>query len=207
MKARKVQGLEAEGEFGDQLARIVRTRTDELYAFMPEAADPTQPAHLHDMRIAAKRLRYALELAEDSFGAYAATATKRVKALQDLLGEIHDCDVALPRVLALAAEARATDAVTARERAGEAVDLLPRWAADAPNAQSHRGLATLATYHQARRDLLFERFLAFWEALLRDGLRARLEYAAAERPAADGRSQDGGSTGPAVAVTSGGSTP
>ena len=182
MKARRVKGLDADGPLGDQLERIVLIRTDELFAFMPRAADRHEVAHLHDMRIAAKRLRYILEIAEESFGPYAPAASKRVKELQDLLGEIHDCDVTLPRVLDLVARAREEDVRSARRRAGDAKDLEPRAASGGPNVQAYRGLATLATYYQARRELLFDRFISFWDALQREGFRARLEYAAAERP-------------------------
>lgn len=183
MKAHKVKGLDPDGELADQLELIVRTRLDELYDFMPTASDPDEVTCLHDMRIAAKRLRYILEIAAECFGPYAVIAIKRTKELQDLLGEIHDCDVTLPRVLGLTARARIEDADVAHRRAGEAADLEPRLAGSGPNVQAYRGLATLATYHEARRALLFDRFLETWEALLRDGFRARLEYAAAERPA------------------------
>ena len=77
MKARKVGGLEPSGTLADNLERIVRVRTDELFAFMPRAADPGEDEHLHDMRIAAKRLRYILEISEACFGPYAAAAAKR----------------------------------------------------------------------------------------------------------------------------------
>ncbi len=201
MKSRRVKGLDPDGPLGDQLERIVRVRTDELFAFMPRAADPGEVAHLHDMRIAAKRLRYILEIAEESFGPYAATASKRVKELQDLLGEIHDCDVTLPRVLDLELRARAEDVAAVRRRAGEAKDLEPRVASAGPNAQAYRGLNALATYYQARRELLFDRFVAFWEALMREGFRARLEYAAAERPSHVPHSGDGESAVPSAAST------
>ncbi len=191
MKARKVKGLDPDGPLGDQLERIVAVRTEELVAFMPRAADPDEVARLHDMRIAAKRLRYILEIAEESFGSYAATAAKRVKELQDLLGEIHDCDVTLPRVLDLAERARQDDVELVRMRAGDAKDLQPRLASGGPNAQAYRGLAALATYYQARRELLFDRFVVFWESLQREGFRSRLEYAAAERPPSPERSHDG----------------
>ncbi len=195
MKARRVKGIDPGGALGDQLEKIVLVRVDELFGYMPRAADPGEVAHLHDMRIAAKRLRYILEISEESFGPYASTASKRTKELQDLLGEIHDCDVTLPRVLDLEERAREEDVALVRTRAGDAKDLEPRLASGGPNAQAYRGLAALATYYQARRELLFDRFVAFWEALQREGFRARLEFAAAERPSHD---DDGGAAAPAV---------
>ena len=116
------------------------------------------------MRIAAKRLRYILEVtAETCFGPYAETALKRTKELQDLLGEIHDCDVQLPRVRERLDELRAADARTARLRApANARDLDPTFATRTANARAWRGLETLAVYLQARRELLFQRFLEMW---------------------------------------------
>ncbi len=130
MKARKVKGLEPEGTLADNAEHIVRVRLDELQSFIPRALDPAEVVALHDMRIAAKRLRYILEVtAETCFGPYAETALKRTKELQDLLGEIHDCDVQLPRVLERLEELRAADARTARLRApANAGDLDPRFA-------------------------------------------------------------------------------
>ena len=42
MKARKVKHLDPEGTLADNAERIVRTRLDELCAFMPRAADPAE---------------------------------------------------------------------------------------------------------------------------------------------------------------------
>ena len=184
MKARKVKELDPQGALADNAERIVRVRLDELQSFIPSALDPAQVTALHDMRIAAKRLRYVLEVtAESCFGPYAATALKRTKDLQDLLGEIHDCDVQLSRVLARLDELRAADAAQARGRAkAGADDLDPRLAARTAHSTAWRGLETLAVYLEARRALLFERFLEMWAGLERDGFRARLDYAARERP-------------------------
>jgi len=181
VKARAVTGLDPATPLAENAERIVRVRLDELVGFMPAAATDTQA--LHDMRIAAKRLRYVLEVtAETCFGPYAETALKRTKELQDLLGEIHDCDVQLPRVLERMEELRAADARTARLRApANASDLDPRFATRTVNARAWRGLETLAVYLQARRELLYERFLEMWTRLERDGFRARLRYAASER--------------------------
>jgi hypothetical protein len=188
MKARKVKGLDPAEPLADNLERIVRVRLDELCSFVPAVLDPDETQALHDMRIAAKRLRYILEIgAEPCFGDYARTAGKRAKELQDLLGEIHDCDVTRPRVLALLDGLRVADAREAVLRAGDAEDLEPEVVAGAGHATAWRGLETLAVYLAARRALLFERFVERWRELEREGFRARLEYAIGERPAAERR--------------------
>lgn len=48
---------------------------------------------LHEMRIAAKRLRYALELFQQCFGHSTASYAKRIARIQSALGDVHDCDV------------------------------------------------------------------------------------------------------------------
>ena len=63
------------------------------------AADALPPGHdrdehLHEMRKAAKRLRYATEVAEPALGPKARGLVKRVKAVQELLGEHQDSVVA-----------------------------------------------------------------------------------------------------------------
>jgi hypothetical protein len=182
MKARKVRKLDPEMPLADAAERILRVRVDELYSFIPRALDPSEQRALHDMRIAAKRLRYLLELTAPCFGAYAATGAKRAKQLQDLLGEIHDCDVMLPLVGDQLEALRAADAAELRRMAGDADDLDPSLAARAPHRRAYRGLETLTVHLEARRELLFARFLERWRALQRQGFRARLEHALGERP-------------------------
>jgi len=205
VKARRVKDIEADGPAADQVERIVRVRLDELCGFMPRAADPAEVQRLHDMRIAAKRLRYVLELFAPTFGPYAADGAKQTKKLQDVLGEIHDCDVTRPRVEALLAELRAADAAALRDRAGDASDLDPELAAAAPNRAAYRGLETLVVALTARRALLFERFLERWAKLERARFRARLEDAVAERPGSGtmtSRSHDGNGAGPSDGLPS-----
>jgi CHAD domain-containing protein len=191
MKARRVKGIDAHGPLADGLEKVVRVRADELFALAAIAQDPAEVGAAHDLRIAAKRLRYALEIsAEPCFGPYAAKAIKRCRELQDLLGELHDCDVALPRVRELQAQLRSADALEARARAGDAQDLSPVHASGTPHAQDWRGLEALRIYYQARRGLLFERFLDAWREIERDGFGARLDYALRERPAFTSPSPD-----------------
>jgi len=184
VKAKKVKGLDPEGALADNARRIVRTRLGELHGFVPDALDPAAADALHDMRIAAKRLRYVLEVTGHCFGPYADTARKRTKALQDLLGEIHDCDELLPLVDTLLARLREEDALAMREYAAAgAEDLEPRLAARGSHGPDYRGLAALAAWLQGRRELLHGRFLEAWADWGRDGVRARLEFALAEEPA------------------------
>lgn len=96
MKARPVGGLDPAAPLRPNAARIVCTRLDELQALAEKALEPDAAAAQHDMRIAAKRLRYVLEIVAGCFGPEAERARDAAKALQGLLGEIHDCDTMLP---------------------------------------------------------------------------------------------------------------
>lgn len=102
MKARKVKGLNPGQPLRPNAARIVATRLDELSALAAEALEPGAETAQHDMRIAAKRLRYVLEIAGVCFGPEADEGRRLAKELQSVLGEIHDCDVMLPKVAGIA---------------------------------------------------------------------------------------------------------
>jgi CHAD domain-containing protein len=173
VKARKVKGLDPEGTLGDNAERIVRVRLDELCSFMPKATDPKEVVALHDMRIAAKRLRYVLEVTGPCFGPYASNAVKLVKDLQDLLGEIHDCDVQLPEVAAFLEELVAEDVAAAGPD--------PKDLAKTPNRRAYAGLVALQVHLRARRRELFEKFLELWRDYERKGFEARLAFAVSER--------------------------
>jgi len=100
MKAHAVDGLLADMALEDAARRIVAVRTAELYAFVPEALEERSVTVMHDMRIAAKRLRYLLELVGFCFGEVGEEARGRARELQEVLGDIHDCDVLLERIAA-----------------------------------------------------------------------------------------------------------
>jgi CHAD domain-containing protein len=118
MKAQPIDGLDPDMQLAAAARRIVAVRTAELYAFLPEALDERAVPALHDMRIAAKRLRYVLELVGFSFGEVGDEAQGRARELQEVLGEIHDCDVMLDRIAATRdREPAGFDALAARYRA------------------------------------------------------------------------------------------
>ncbi len=66
---------------------------DELLVLEPCVHNPEDIAGLHAMRIAGKRLRYALEVFEPAYGEAFKPALRALRAVQDALGDIHDCDV------------------------------------------------------------------------------------------------------------------
>ncbi len=171
MKARKVKGLDPDGPLAENALRIVKVRLDELHSFAGAARDPAAVRQLHDMRIAAKRLRYVLEATTPALGPAAADGAKQAKKLQDVLGEIHDCDEFAPRVRAHLAKLQAEDAHAVRAAAPpDSKDLDPAAAKSAPNRGRYRGLEALHTYVVARRDVLYSAFLREWERVGSDGL-------------------------------------
>jgi hypothetical protein len=181
VKARPVKKLDPRGPLAENAARIVRARLEEMRSLAPKALKSGGVKQQHDMRIAAKRLRYMLEATEFCFGRSAEVARRRARDLQEILGELHDCDVMLPRVDRHLTELRDADADSVRKRAGDARDLDPGLAARAPHRTSYRGLEILMVYLEARRRLLFERFSTFWLEQERAGIWDRLDRAAERR--------------------------
>jgi len=83
----------------------------------------------------------------------------------------------LPRIEGHVTALRHEDAEALRERAGEATDLDPALLSEAPNRTAYRGLEQLAAGVEARRRLLFGRFVELWTELERSATWERLERA------------------------------
>ena len=80
----------------------IQTRLDEFLFFEVFIFDPERINELHQMRIAAKHLRYALEIFSDLYSSKTDFALDIDRKTQQILGEIHDADVwsmYLPRFL------------------------------------------------------------------------------------------------------------
>ena len=72
---------------------VILDRLKELEKLSNGLFRPFEVETLHEMRIAAKRLRYAIELFEQCWGRSIATFAKRAAQMQTALGDVHDCDV------------------------------------------------------------------------------------------------------------------
>jgi CHAD domain-containing protein len=77
-------------------ARIAR-RAQSLEAAMEDAAGLYLPDRLHEVRIAVKKLRYALELSQGATSPRGVARLRLLKATQDLLGRMHDLEVLIAR--------------------------------------------------------------------------------------------------------------
>ncbi|MDK2890705.1 MAG: hypothetical protein PWR21_1337 [Methanoculleus sp.] len=71
----------------------ITQQIDEVFRFEPFIAMPDRTGEHHAMRIAVKRLRYTMEVFRDLYDCGIKEPLTPVKHLQDVLGELHDCDV------------------------------------------------------------------------------------------------------------------
>ena len=153
------------GELGNQspplretFGLLLRRQAADLETRLAAIRDAEDEKRAHQARISAKRLRYLLEpLRRESEGVR--QLVDHMKALQDLLGELHDAHV-LERTLLAGLER------TTRER-GKRLRAIALEGDTAAVRRAHRrdeqlGLVALAGRVRARRDVLFADLEASW---------------------------------------------
>jgi CHAD domain-containing protein len=134
-----------------EVARQVLRRLDKLLQHQDSLGNPDdRPGH-HAMRIAAKRLRYTMEISRPTCPGQLDGAVKAMKKLQTLLGDIHDCDVWMDHLDAFARKQRRRT-VAAFGRAGRFSHL------DA-------GIQCLRQDRLSRRRKTFAELLDYWSEL------------------------------------------
>ena len=135
-------------------APVILVRLQEMFDWAPAMRNPENVDDLHNMRIAAKRLRYTMELFAPCFGEDFRSALKTVEGIQERIGAIHDCDVLLPLL------SRTLDKETEREKKKAL-----RKGGSPPLFVAAEGLAPLISRKQGERERLYHEFVAFWDAL------------------------------------------
>jgi CHAD domain-containing protein len=94
-KPRPVE-LTDEVAYGEAAARVVAVRAEELAEHLDGVLDTAEIERVHDLRVATRRLRAALEIFEPCFPAKRyKRALRDLKRLADGLGERRDRDVAI----------------------------------------------------------------------------------------------------------------
>jgi hypothetical protein len=166
----------------------LRVRIAEFYSYAPIVADEHQIGALHNLRIAAKRLRYTLELFRSVFGDVGELEIGHVRELQELLGQLHDHDVRI----VLIEDELATLALEQTAEIGRSFATAPNSAHEAiataalrpPPDDPRRGLlALLGRQHTSRRKVHAD-FLKHWQRFASGGMRANL-VALSARPIPD----------------------
>jgi len=72
---------------------VVASSLQDLLDLGASLYEPFKTEELHEMRIAAKRLRYAIELFVVCWGARIEPFADEIAEMQSFLGEVHDCDI------------------------------------------------------------------------------------------------------------------
>jgi CHAD domain-containing protein len=108
--AAALEASDAEG-WREVLASRLLKRAKGLRAAIAGAGQIYAPERLHQVRIAAKKLRYGLEIAAESGIRFASPMVRTVKRAQSTLGRLHDLQVLLTHVAAVQEDAAGRRAI------------------------------------------------------------------------------------------------
>jgi hypothetical protein len=140
--------------------------------------DETAIEELHNLRIAAKRLRYTLELFRAVFGESGERQIERVKAIQEELGNLHDADVRIALIqdelTSLGAEQTAALGKTLAAAPLSAHQAIASTALRPPPDDPRRGLVALLGREYGARKRSYEAFRTLWEGFAAEGMRREL---------------------------------
>ena len=132
----------------------------ESWVFHPEAV-----AEHHATRIAAKKLRYTMEIYGSVYRNNLAKPLVRVKKIQEILGEIHDCDVWIDQITTLLLRERAL--------------MRSRKSTKRPDTTTLASLRLLLHDRETERRRRYQQFVRYWQNLARvrlwDELRMTLD--------------------------------
>jgi hypothetical protein len=177
-RAWPVRGIAPESSLGENARRILAVRIAEFYSYAPIVADEQAIEELHNLRIAAKRLRYTLELFRAVFGEVGERQIDRVKAMQEELGNLHDADVRI----ALIEDELTTLGAEQTVALGKSLAAAPLSAHQAittsalrpPPDDPKRGLVALLGREFGARKRSYDAFLALWNRYALKGMRRDL---------------------------------
>ena len=167
----RMGGVEPLRNYRENARIILPQKVEEVYAWEPFIWDAARREELHKMRISIKRLRYTMEIFRSVYQdpkkcpkAAAGTEDKRfaeffavILDLQEILGDIHDCDVVL-QVLTDYTHQPASDTM----------------ASGALSATGRDGIAKRIAQTRETRKADYEKFLEKWEQLSAVGFKQKL---------------------------------
>ena len=177
-KAWPVRDVDAEASVEVNARRVLAVRVAEFYSYDVVVQHPELQEALHDLRIAAKRLRYTLELFRPQLGQTGGQQIDRIKTIQEALGTLHDHDVRIALIgdelsrimLEQSGQIQEVIAAAPTDEIAAIATAALRPAPDDPR----RGLIALLGREHAARRAAYDEFRARWEDFARAGMRADL---------------------------------
>jgi CHAD domain-containing protein len=171
------------GEFAVKRTRkAINRRLNKLLTYRECLRNPEDIKNHHAMRIAAKRLRYTLEIAKPIYDERIQTAIDAVKKLQAHLGDIHDCDVWVDQLEAFREEERK--------------EVQDSFGHDGPLSRLSVGIDYLLQDRRARRRESFLELVELWMEINRDGILEGLLRTIGFRGESNGAENDSDSSAP-----------
>jgi CHAD domain-containing protein len=135
--------------------RISR-RLNTLLSFERQVYNPDAVTEHHQMRIAAKKLRYTIEAYTPLYRLGLKKYLVRVKKIQEILGNLHDCDVWIDTVMVMLLKERSTFRIRNSSK----------------NKQMSRvsGLKQFLSDREKERKRIYSGFVRYWDSLRRSGI-------------------------------------
>ncbi len=187
-KAKPITGLNPQDPTGKNARIIAKVRLEDLYSWENFVDNPYNIGELHNLRIAAKRLRYTFEVFEDALPVAGQSIVKELVQLQDELGDFHDTDVMIALLrLCLGSHDTATVPATVqlngnKQRPKEKALVSPELVKElldpsvAPSVEERYGLEHFLQNQEQLRNKQYDAFRQHWFALqARDFKRQVLE--------------------------------
>ena len=134
----------------------ISSRLATLCSFEPWVTHADAVAEHHAMRIAAKKLRYTMEVYGPVYRLGLRKPHARVKKVQEILGDLHDCDVWIDQVTRLLLRERSRLRSQNEEKRPDTATLF--------------SLRLFLKDRERERIMLHRRFLRYWHTLIRQGI-------------------------------------
>jgi CHAD domain-containing protein len=131
----------------------IRKRISTLLSFGPWVIHPEAVAEHHATRIAAKKLRYTMEVYGPAYRNNLEKPLARVKKIQEILGDVHDCDVWIDQITTLLLRERTL--LRSGKKTGR------------PDTLTLASLKYLLHDRETERKRRYRQFVRYWQALER----------------------------------------
>jgi hypothetical protein len=175
----RVKGIHPKAPLEENARRIIAFRLDELLAWRHATVDAGAVDDLHNLRIAAKRLRYALEIFEQCFPD-TKPPIRSLTDIQEAVGDIHDLDVLVQIIrerlarIDLETEESAVDVMRSDAEAPERSNQLRRLLYSQARDRRRLGLIGLLGGYAAARERQYAGFQRDWGGVALDTFAAEL---------------------------------